>query len=193
MFHHFKNPDDQKRGPNCGVTATAIAAGVSFNRAWNIYKTLGKAYYAKRQWKGGTFTRDQATALEKLRIEFSEYKSGTCDAIGGTLQNFVKTWAMDGKLYMVTTTSHVQCVMNGHVIDQRGKVPLADYWGKRKRVKAIKEIQTPFKHAIEREQILAAQKTKPAIIQPQSNATTLFPAHFAEKKPHSAAQQLTLF
>lgn len=192
MFQYFRNPDDQKRGPNCGVTATAIASGVSFSRAWNTWRTIGRAY-SKPQWKGGTYTCNQTDALDKLGIEFSHYKAGTCDAIGGTLKSFVDGWAMEGKLYMVTTTGHVQCVMNGHVIDQKGAKRIEDYWGKRKRVKDIKEIKTPFKHAIEREQVKVAQKSKPATIRPQSDATTLFPAHFAEKKPHSTAQQLTLF
>lgn len=193
MHKHFTNPSDQKQGPNCGVTATAICAGVSFNRAWNVYKTLGKAYYAKRNWKGGTFTRDQATALRKLGIEWHDVDFNRCN-----LKTLVATLER-GKVYMITTTSHVQTVTvdergNGFVVDQQGVKSIDDYWGKKKFVTKIREIHNPFKNAVEREQVIDAQKRAPAPIPTQSH-DTLFPSLFEDKRKtaHSSAQQLTLF
>ena len=194
MHKHFTNPTDQRGGPNCGVTATAIVAGVSFQRAWNTWKTLGKAYYQKRNWKGGTFTRDQARALDKLGIEHEDVAFNRCTlkALAATLER--------GKVYMVTTTGHVQSVTldeqgAAYVADQRGVKPIADYWGKKKFVTKVREIKTPFKNAVEREQVIDAQKRAPATITPQRH-DTLFPSLFADSKratAHSSAQQLTLF
>lgn len=196
MHKHFTNPTDQRSGPNCGVTATAICAGVSFNRAWNTWKTLG-AYYAKRNWKGGTIRTHQTWALEKLGIEYFTFSDMT-DCHGKALTYFADYWAAEDKVYMVTTTSHVQTVMRQgdevYVIDQRGAKRIEDYWGKRKRVKQVIEIKTPFKNAIEREQVIEAQKKNVATIPTQTH-DTLFPSLFQDKRKtaHSSAQQLTLF
>lgn len=187
MHKHFTNPTDQRSGPNCGVTATAICAGVSFNRAWNTWKTLG-AYYANPRWKGATYTHHQGKALNKLGIEHEKVAFNRCN-----LRTLVPTLER-GKLYMVTTGSHVQLVMDDHVIDQRGAKHIEDYWGKKKFVEKIIEIKTPFKNAIEREQVIEAQKTNIATIPTQSH-DTLFPSLFQDKRKtaHSSAQQLTLF
>lgn len=197
MHKHFTNPTDQRKGPNCGVTATAICAGVSFNRAWNTWRALG-GYYARRNWKGGTYTRNQADALTKLGIEYQNYTGSNCDAIGGTLSSFCKEWIDEGELWMVTTTGHVQSVTRHggkvYVIDQSGAKEIGEHWGKRKRVKNAKHIKTPYKNAIEREQVIEAQKTNIATIPTQSH-DTLFPSLFQDKRKtaHSSAQQLTLF
>lgn len=195
---HFTNPTDQRPGPNCGVTATAICAGVSFQRAWNTWKTLGVAYYTSPRWKGTTGTHHQGKALEKLGIEYQNYTGSNCDAIDKTLTSFCNEWVDEGELWMVTTTCHVQSVTRHggkvYVIDQQGKKEIGDYWGKRKRVKNVKRIKTPYKNAIEREQVIEAQKTNTATIPTQSH-DTLFPSLFEDKRKtaHSSAQQLTLF
>ena len=195
---HFKNPDDQQSGPNCGVTATAICAGVSFRKAWNTFKTLGTPYYAKKNWKGATMRFDQSRALDKLDIEYSKLPK-MMDCHGKTLNHFCEYWAMEDGVYMVTTTSHVQTVMvkndKAYVIDQRGAKPIGEYWGRRKRVKQVIEIKTPFKHA---EQAQAKPKAapkpeaNPIIIQPHSGAS-LFPSLFPQQASAEHGQQLSLF
>ena len=182
MHKHFTNPADQRSGPNCGVTATAICSGVSFNRAWNTWKTLGVAYYTSPKWKGATYTHHQGKVLTKLGVEYEKVAFNRCN-----LRTLVKTLER-GKLYMVTTGSHVQLVMDEHVIDQRGPKHIEDYWGKKKFVEKILEIKTPFKHAVE-------EKAQPATIPTQSQ-TTLFPSLFRDSKrdtAHSSATQLALF
>ena len=191
MHKHFTNPADQRSGPNCGVTATAICSGVSFNRAWNTWRALG-GHYAKRNWKGGTYTHHQAKALDKLGVEFDNYTGSNCDGIDKTLASFCKEWVDEGELWMVTTTGHVQSVTRHggkvYVIDQAGAKEIGDHWGKRKRVKNAKLITTPYKHAAE-------EKAHPATIPSQSH-DTLFPSLFRDSKrdtAHSSAQQLALF
>ena len=188
MHKHFTNPTDQRKGPNCGVTAVAIASGVSFGRAWNVFKSMGIAYYQKRNWKGGTFTHHQAKALDKLGIDHEKVAFNRCN-----LRTLVLTLER-GRLYMVTTGGHVQLVMDNHVIDQRGAKHIDDYWGKKKFVENIREIKTPFKNAVEREQVIDAQKRAPATIPTQTH-DTLFPSLFQDKRTttHSSATQLTLF
>ena len=211
-MEYFRLPSDARSGPNCGVTALAVAAGVSFTRAWNIFATVGK--YGKR-WKGATYTIHQGPALDKLGIKWRD----TVPAGGGsnfagkhrTIKYFTENHTKPNTLYMITTGSHVQCVMNGMVIDQCGLKPVDEYRGKRKRVRHVKVIETPFKHAM-------APKPQPTPQQPAkfckcgaslrtgSNLcacdkqptsgfthTSLFPALFIEQQPAQSAQQLNLF
>ena len=178
---------------------TAIRHAHAHTRAWNTWRSLGKAKYNKPQWKGRTYTHHQADVLNKLRVEFTNYTGSNCDGIDKTLSSFCKEWVDEGELWMVTTTGHVQSVTRHggkvYVIDQAGAKEIADHWGKRKRVKNAKHIKTPYKHAIEREQVIEAQKTNIATISTQSH-DTLFPSLFRDSKrdtAHSSAQQLALF
>ena len=186
MQEYFRNPADQRPGPNCGVTATAICAGTSFSRAWNIWKQIDSHYRAK-QWRGRTSTAHQQKALEKLGLDATKLE------FRGNLESFCKKAAEHGKVYMVTTSGHVQTIMNGQAIDQEGKKPIAEFWGRRKRVKKVWLINNPFKHAMASKEVPAAA-VQPAA-QPAGPApTTLFPALFRETVPHTAAAtQLNLF
>jgi len=190
MQEYFKNPDDQRPGPNCGVTATAICAGSSFARAWNIWKQIDSHYRAK-QWRGRTSTAHQQKALEKLGLD------ATLLEFSGNLESFCKKAAQHGKVYMVTTSGHVQTIMNGEAIDQEGKKPIAEFWGRRKRVKKVWLINNPFKHAMASKEVPAADllpKQQPKRQQQGPAPTTLFPALFRETAPHTAAAtQLNLF
>ena len=183
MHKHFTNPKDQRRGPNCGVTATAICAGVTFSTAWNTWRRIGSKGYPKhygKYWRGTTQTHYQPKVLDALGVEYNEVAFNRC-----TLKRMVSTLER-GKLYMITTTGHVQSVMDGMVIDQSGAEPVAEHWGARKYVVRCLEITTPFKNA-------GAQKDpKPATITPQTN-TTLFPALFANEPQIFAHTQLALF
>lgn len=189
MNPHFKLPADARSGPNCGVTALAVAAGVSFARAWNTFATVGK--YSKR-WKGATYTHHQGPALDRLGIKWHD----TVPAGGGpwfagydkTVKHFVENHTKPNTLYMITTGSHVQCVMNGMVIDQCGLKPVDEYRGKRKKVQHVKIIKTPFKHAI------AAPAAAPSLPAPASwQGSTLFPHLFTEQTPPQNNHQLALF
>jgi len=137
----FKLPEDSRRGPNCGVTALAVSAGVSFQKAWQTFQAVNPRTYGSR-WKGGTYTRDQARALERLKVAYDNMQLPRMN-----LKNFVDTYAAPDTVYMVTTTTHVQTVLNGQVIDQSGKKPIDEFWGRKKFVRKVRIIKEPFKHA----------------------------------------------
>ena len=175
----FKNPEDQRKGPNCGVTALAVTAGISFNKAWQTFKAVNPRKYNAR-WKGGTYSSDQQKALEKLGVDFD-----TLELPKMTLANFVREYTKKDALYMVTTTGHVQTVLNGEVIDQAGKKPIGNFWGSRKLVKRAHLIKEPFKHAT---------ATAPKAAQPAPGAPALlFPATEIPSSLFCEPQQLTLF
>ena len=184
MSIKLANPSDQRNGPNCGVTAVAIASGASFTRTWNLFRTLGERSYNAKQWRGRTHHSDQRRVLNKLGIEWSQ----EWDFKPGTLSHVVNQLDQD-EVYLIVTTGHVQVVCNGTVIDQRGPVPIADYWGKRKVVRHVLRIDTPFAAAPSKE--VPVSDLLPPMAQPA--ATSLFPALFPTQAPAAAELQLSLF
>lgn len=179
-------PCDNKEGPNCGVTAVALVAGVTFGKAWNTFKAMG-GRYAKKRWTGGTTTFDQAEALRRLGIEFKSVPFNKC-----ALKTLCPTLER-GKVYMVTTTRHVQVVFDEFVADQNERKHIDQFWGRNKMVTRIREIKNPYKNSVEiwgePEQTPAS---KPIIIQPQSGAS-LFPSLFPQQTSAAQGQQLSLF
>ncbi len=184
MSIKLANPADQRKGPNCGVTAVAIASGVSFARAWNAFKAVNPRAYGKR-WKGSTYTIDQKKVLDRLNVGHESYLP---KGARGPLYRFVDQFTAKDTVYMVTTGSHVQIVCNGMVADQAGVKPIAEFWGRRKIVKHVLRITTPFKHAAPAQ---AMPSPLPAPAQPA--ATSLFPALFPTQAPAPAECQLALF
>ena len=196
MSPHFKLPADARSGPNCGVTALAVAAGVSFARAWNTFASVGR--YGKR-WKGATFTHHQGPALDKLGIKWHS----TVPAGGGTLfagkgrtvKYFVENHTRPDTLYMITTGSHVQLALNGIMLDQCGPKPVDEYRSRRCKVSNVKVIETPFKHA----PVEMTIKPMPEIAKAARRAadawqgSTLFPHLFKEQTTPQNNQQLALF
>ena len=139
----FQNPSDQRKGGNCGVTALAVSAGCSFQKAWDTFRAVNPRAYGHKRWKGGTYTRDQAKALERLQIAFDDMMLTERMNIA----RFVRDYTQRDIVYMVTTATHVQTVLNGHVIDQQGKKHIAEYWGRKKFVQNVRVIKEPFKYA----------------------------------------------
>jgi hypothetical protein len=137
----FKNPDDQQSGPNCGVTALAVSAGVSFRKAWQTFQAVNPYRYGKR-WKGGVLQSDIEAALARLKVAAEKLPRKKMN-----LKRFVKEHTRPNTLYLVTTGRHAQTVLNGEVIDQSGKKPIDDFWGRRKFVDRAIMIKEPFKHA----------------------------------------------
>ncbi len=113
--------------PNCGIVAIAVLAGVSYAEAL--------AAFPKRNghWKGRTTTGARRFALFNLNREVDEHEWTP----RMTLQRWMDEHATPGVTYFIRTSGHAQTVRNGHVIDQKGMVPISEYWGRRKFVKEM--------------------------------------------------------
>jgi hypothetical protein len=132
-------PTDATSGPNCGLTAMAIAAGCTLAEARAAYL---KHDPKRGNWKGGTndFLRRKAIKDLGIKCERVNRKGYKHISPRMTLKKFCERHTTPGKRYIVTTTGHVQIVRGTEVIDQRGKVDINDYWGKRKMTLEILEI-----------------------------------------------------
>ena len=183
MAIELANPSDQRRGPNCGVTACAVVSGASFTLTWNLFKVVAPQRYGKR-WKGGTFEGDYKRVLAQLNIGSAEYMPK--GSRGLTLQRWMDQHTQPDTVYIVVTTGHAQAVCNGTVIDQSGPKPVAEHWGRRKKVRFALHIYNPFAAAR-----TFAPSPLPAPAQPA--ATSLFPALFPTQAPAAAELQLSLF
>lgn len=126
----FALPDGARLGPNCGVTAVAIVCKLTFHEAWHMLRNGRNA-----NWKGKTFVSDWIQVFQKLGIKHDQRM-----VTGMTLERWMKTYARPGVTYMARTTGHVQVVKDGWCIDQMGAKPIANFWGRRKRITHIIEI-----------------------------------------------------
>lgn len=165
----FTNPTDQRRGPNCGVTALAVSAGISFQKAWDTFRAVNPRVYNNR-WKGGTYPTDQAKALERLEIAFDDMMLTR----RMNITKFVNEYTAPNTVYMVTTATHVQTVLNGHVIDQRGKKHVSEYWARKKFVKRVRIIKEPFKYSNDAGDDTAPKPAKPLGITTNARQLMLF-------------------
>ena len=159
-------PEGAKPGPNCGVTAMAIAAGISFDSAWDILekihtnrrggllsniKTKNNMFSKKIKFTGGTYDNERREAYRKIGLKYKKFitkeicniaKFATKNkyAYNLNLKQFVEWGAVKNKTYIVTTTHHVQVVKDGWVIDQGGPKHIDEFNGKLKHVNEILEV-----------------------------------------------------
>ena len=126
-------PVDTPYGPNCGVTAVAIAAGISFCEAFTLIKKQGRR---AGNWQGRTYAGDRRKALDTLKVK---HVPVALPSRRMSLKTWVNTLAVPGHHYMVTTTGHIQTVRDGMVVDQvdRMGLPVSAFWGRNKIVKDI--------------------------------------------------------
>ena len=113
--------------PLCGVCAVANVANVGVVDAFYDFK---KKLKKSHQWKGRTKYSCRSKMLKHYKIKHKALN----DVPRVTLSKFVEWYTVKGKAYIVTTTSHTQVVKDGMVTDQRGTFPIAEYWGKSKRL-----------------------------------------------------------
>tara|TARA_R100000808_G_C2155393_1_gene167756 strand:+ start:8688 stop:9428 length:741 start_codon:yes stop_codon:yes gene_type:complete len=156
-------PEGARSGPNCGVTAMAIAANISFDAAWDLLerlhrdrrggllsniKTKNNMFSKKTKFTGATYDDVREIAYKKIGLKTTKInwknifniakKSGGHTVL--TLKNFVEWGTVKGKTYIVTTTGHVQVVRDGWVIDQGGAKHIDEFNGKNKHINSIHEV-----------------------------------------------------
>jgi hypothetical protein len=138
-MEHLALPVDAQRGPNCGLTALAVVAGVTLAEATAAYIRQYPNYVGSN-WKGGTrwtYTMQAAKHLGVRYVDDTPLEDGYNIRIVKrmSLKTFVKKHAIPGKRYMVRTTGHVQVLQDGMVIDQGGVRHIDEYRGAGKIVK----------------------------------------------------------
>lgn len=112
-------PDGARPGPNCGVTAVAIAAQLPFDV---VYREFAKRHSG--QWRGGTNYYERNAIMNHFGVKYiidnSWRKGSGYLAQKPNLRKWAKLYMKRDTLYMVTTRGHVQMVYNGVVTDQAG-------------------------------------------------------------------------
>ena len=128
-----------KGKPCCAVLACAVAAQRPFQDAWE-WMTQRK----NKQWRGSMFDRDIFKLLDHLGVKYKAITGFDLIARGNpTLAAWAANNAKPDQLYFIVTTGHAQTLFNGTVMDQRGPKPLAEFWGRRKRIRKVLEIVLP--------------------------------------------------
>jgi hypothetical protein len=137
-------------GPCCGVLACAIATQTKFADAWAWFKD--KYNYCKAaSWRGGTFNEWYKGYLDHAGVKYDYLydlelrHKGWFDK---TLINFARTAAEKDTAYLISTTRHAQVLYNDMVVDQRGAVPINEYWGKLKKIRNMYVIHGAHKDKI---------------------------------------------
>jgi hypothetical protein len=132
-------PTDATRGPNCGLTALAVVAGVTLADATAAYIRQYPRYVGSN-WKGGTrwiYTLQAAKHLGVRYVDDTPLDTRYSFRVEKrmSLKTFVKKHALPGKRYMIRTTGHAQVVQDNMVIDQCGVRHIDEYRGAGKIVK----------------------------------------------------------
>lgn len=124
-----------KGKPCCAVLACAVAAQRPFLDAWGWM-----CRQKTKRWRGVLYDSDMYALLKHLGVK---YKTVDGFSKRKTDNPTLAAWAATAdpaKLYFIVTTHHAQTLLNGVVMDQRGPKPLAQYWGRRKRIRFVLEI-----------------------------------------------------
>ena len=132
-----------KGKPCCAVLACAVAAQRPFLDAWGWM-----CRQKTKRWRGSMYDREIKALLEHLGAKCRPFQwsnklnNSEADLRGMPLERF-GLLAMPGTLYLVVTTGHAQTLLNGVVMDQRGLKPLAEFWGRRKKIRYVLEVVPP--------------------------------------------------
>lgn len=120
-------PQGNRNGPNCGVTAVAAAAGITFDEAWCLLAAEQPPRRPReRAWKGGTTVPQRLAVLSRLGVPYRVVFDVTGGGRRCTVATFAR-FAKPGKRYMVRSTRHVQLIRDGVAMDQGGPVPIEAY------------------------------------------------------------------
>ncbi len=127
-------PDDTPKKGNCGVTACAVMAGVSFREAWEAFFLFTPK---GATWKGSTRTPEQLKVLDHFGVRLEEIRVPYAQMM---IKTFAKRYADPTEMYMIGTGSHAQVLFRERFFDQntaREGAHYDSYWGKSKYVNRI--------------------------------------------------------
>lgn len=172
-------PAGARKGGNCGVTAVAIAAGVSFDQAWDLFKKHCHRMRINEKWKGNTHTHERMKVMKKLRLKYEvlpqrKFRDDKTVRLP-SLKKFVEWNTKKGVLYIVTTTGHVQLVQDGWVIDQGGIKAIDEFWGRNKIVEEV-EFVIPKRKAVKKGKYANAKIYPMTDVNPRKEKTIAYHA-----------------
>ena len=131
----FSNYHSHK--PICGVLATAMAAGVTYDVAHATCKQAMHDIFPNRQRFGGiTYEPQIDLALKRLGVQFEKT---VFNSHRPRFIDLVKEFEPD-VTYHVVTPKHIQTVRNGYVIDQGKLTRVELHSHANKRVRYIRKI-----------------------------------------------------
>lgn len=101
--------------PDCGVIAVAVAANVSYSKAW---QTLRAVWDRSGRWKGRTDNTERAMAMKRLG---KSHPKPVILPKGMTVKTFLDDHAVPSYRYWVQTGQHIAtCVKEDgqiHIVD----------------------------------------------------------------------------
>lgn len=131
-------------GGHCGVLATAIFAGRTFQDAWDALAPLQERKGKRKPWRGATYHHQRKRVLEGWKVahrdavhcpakELAETGMSPRSLIAAGLlprcnvATFARRHAKPGTLYMLRVGRHVVTLRDGIVMDQTGAAPAAEH------------------------------------------------------------------
>ena len=140
----YRQPADQKHGPNCGPTSVAV---LTANPLADVMAFIKADNNKPSTWKGSTENRGRKadekgegyTALDHFGANPKVERALQDQHRGRQLRNVVYDLP-DNRAYLICTGSHAQAVIDHTVFDQ-STAPEGDnvssYWGRNKKVNVI--------------------------------------------------------
>ena len=140
----YRQPADQKHGPNCGPTSVAV---LTANPLADVMAFIKAANNKPSTWKGSTENRGRKAdekgegykALDHFGANPKVERALQDQHRGRQLRNVVYDLP-DNRAYLICTGSHAQAVIDHTVFDQ-STAPEGDnvssYWGRNKKVNVI--------------------------------------------------------
>ena len=141
----YRQPADQKNGPNCGPTSVAV---LTANPLANVMAFIKADCHKGPNWKGSTHNRggrfggENADCFKALahfganpKVE-SRWEEQYC---GRQLRSVIPELPRD-RAYFICTGGHAQAVVGDRVFDQSTSVEgdhISAYWGRNKKVNVI--------------------------------------------------------
>ena len=141
----YRQPSDQRLGPNCGPTSVAVLTGKPLGEVMSLIRDQ-QGFRAN--WKGSTRNRgfrhggkqsDCYQALEASGVN-PVVEGGLEATLGGKqLRTVIKHLPRD-KAWFICTSGHAQAVVDGRIFDQGTKPEgsaIDEFWGAKKKVQVI--------------------------------------------------------
>lgn len=115
----------------CGVVATAIAAGVSYEVAKATLKKAMHSLYPDRQrMRGATTYAQRKLALSWLAVIYSEH----VEFLGMSVESFAKYNSKPNVTYMICFKGHVFTLRNGIICDQSYNGPVENWYRSKRQI-----------------------------------------------------------